>query len=229
MTTNTCTIYDNHSALTDTVWAYQNTIACDAASASISSNCSALEQKKKEETKPMFNFNEMFKPVEKGLCKFSIDGNIAVKTSAGYRTFDIKTQKLINCSNFAFDADNLFWVIPTTKVSAGDIIMFNNAPHMVLEVLEKTIKVFNYSNSTVVEIIPESFIFMGKTCFYKKISSPFAAAMKSNAGMSSMMKMIMMSQMFGGKDFNPMMLMLLNKEDIFNDDIFGMGEEDGNN
>ena len=52
-------------------------------------------------------FNGMFKPVARGYCKISMDGQIAIKTTSGYKTFDPKTHKLINCSDFAFDMDEI--------------------------------------------------------------------------------------------------------------------------
>ena len=35
-------------------------------------------------------FNGMFKPVAKGYCKMGMNGQVAVKTSTGYKTFNIK-------------------------------------------------------------------------------------------------------------------------------------------
>lgn len=140
-------------------------------------------------------FNGMFKPVPRGNAKLAMNGKIAIRTSTGYKTFDVKTKKLVNCDNFAFDMDNMFWVVPTFKVEVGDIILVNNKPRAVLEVNDNSIKTFSYDDSTIVETVPEAHVFMGKTYCYGKIFSPF-----SNMGgnMSGMMKMMMMSQMFGG-------------------------------
>lgn len=73
----------------------------------------------------MFNFdgmfNGMFKPVARGCCKMSMNGKVAIKTSTGYKTFDVKKKKLTNCDNFAFDMDGAFWVVPTFKVVVGNL------------------------------------------------------------------------------------------------------------
>lgn len=160
-------------------------------------------------------FGDMFKPVARGCCKLAMNGKIAVKTSTGYKTFDIKTKRLTNCSNFAFDMDNAFWVVPTFSVECGDIILVNNKPRCVIEVNNNSIKTFSYEDSTIDEIVPEHHVFMGKTYCYGKIFSPFTNMTKDNNSMQSIMNMMMMSQMFGGNSsvnngFNPMMFMFMN-------------------
>lgn len=80
-------------------------------------------------------FNGMFGKIGSGMCRLSMNGNIAVKTSGGYKTYSVKTGKLTNCDNFAFDlGDDFFFVIPTNKVSSGDIILVNGKPKCVKEV-----------------------------------------------------------------------------------------------
>lgn len=158
-------------------------------------------------------FNGMFKPVAKGHCKIGMNGQIAIKTSSGYKTFDIKKKSLVNCDSFAFDMDGAFWVVPTFKVDKGDIILVNGTPHCVIETNENSIKTFSYENSTINEVIPEHHVFMGKTYCYGKIFSPFMNMSKDGGeGMSAMMNMMMMSQMFGGdnSNMNPMMFMFMN-------------------
>lgn len=162
-------------------------------------------------------FNGMFKPVAKGYCKLGVNGQIAVKTSSGYKTFDLKNKRLVNCDNFAFDADGMFWVIPTFSAAKGDIILVNGKPRCVIDVSKDEIKTFSYEDSTIDTVIPERHVFMGKTYYYGKIFSPFANMMKSEDGLGNMMSMIMMSKMFGGdknstnsnfNDMNPMMMMM---------------------
>ena len=95
----------------------------------------------------MFNFGNMFDgmfaPVKNGMCKISMDGKIAIKTSTGFKTFDVTTKHLTNCSNFAFDMDGAFWIIPTMNVQVGDIVLVNGTPRAVLEVMPNSIKTFS--------------------------------------------------------------------------------------
>lgn len=170
-------------------------------------------------------FNGMFKPVAKGYCKMGMNGQVAVRTSTGYKTFNIKTNKLTNCDSFAFDMDGAFWVVPTFKVERGDIILVNGKPRCVIEVGKNSIKTFCYEDSTIDEVIPEHHVFMGKTYCYGKIFSPFMNMSKADGAMDSMMKMMMMSQMFSGNTgsgmagMNPMMFMMMGKDNPF-DNMF---------
>ena len=194
-----------------------------------------------EEENNMFDFgnmfNGMFKPVARGYCKMGMNGKVAVKTSTGYKTFDTKTNKLTNCNNFAFDMDGAFWVVPTFKVEKGDIILVNGKPRAG----KNSIKTFSYEDSTIAETIPEHHVFMGRTYCYGKIFSPFMNMSKSDGAMNDMMKMMMMSQMFGGNTtgpnntngMNPMMFMMMSNgsnmfENMFDGAFdFGFNAEDG--
>lgn len=192
----------------------------------VSFNLKDLKDKQeleKEERKEeyMFDFgnmfNGMFKPVAKGYCKMGANGKVAIKCNGGYKTFNVKTMKLTNCNNFAFDMDGAFWIVPTFKVNVGDIILVNNEPRCVIEVGKDVIKTFSYRDSTIQETVPEHHVFMGKTYCYGKIFSPFMNMTKNDSSMQSMMNMMMMSQMFGGNNganagmsgMNPMMFMMM--------------------
>jgi hypothetical protein len=160
-------------------------------------------------------FGNMFRPCPTGNCKMAMNGQVAIKTATGYKTFDFNEKTLVNCTNFAFDMDGMFWIVPTFKVERGDIILVNNKPNCVIEVLDNSIKVFSYENSTIDELVPEHHVFMGKTYCYGKIFSPFMNIGKDDNNLSSMMTMMMMSQMFNGNNnsnngFNPMMFMFMN-------------------
>lgn len=186
-------------------------------------------------------FNGMFAPVAHGYVKMGMNGEVAIRVGNDYKTFDIKRMKLVNCDNFAFDMDGMFWVVPTFKVECGDIIMVNGKPRCVIEVKDKSIRTFSYENSTIDEIIPEHHVFMGKTYCYGKIFSPFMNMDKSDNMMSNMMQMAMMSQMFGGNTsnnngfmgMNPMAMMFMmnnnNGGNMFSDmfaGAFNFGEDE---
>ena len=44
--------------------------------------------------------NGMFGKIGPGMCRLSMSGNIAVKTSNGYKSYNVKEGKLTNCDNF---------------------------------------------------------------------------------------------------------------------------------
>lgn len=145
-------------------------------------------------------FNGMFGKLGAGMCRLTMNGRIAVKTSSGYKSYNVKTGKLTNCSNFVFNiGDDFFFIIPTNKVDVGDIILVKGTPRCVIEVDKKTLKVMNYEDMTIDTLVPERHVFMGNTYFYGKIVSLMGStAGKGKDGMKQMMQFMMMSQMMGG-------------------------------
>ena len=156
----------------------------------------------KVEEKSMFDnvMNSMFGKIKPGQCRLSMNGNIAIKTSSGYKTYNMKTHRLVNCDNFVFNdiMDDMFFSIPTNHVKKGDIILISGAPCCVIEVVNKNeIKVLNFETNSIESKLPERHMIMGEQYFFSKIVSVFgnnfAGGKKSN--MSKMMKMYMMTEM----------------------------------
>lgn len=177
----------------------------------------------------------MFGKISPGCCRLSMNGGIAVKTSSGYKTYNVKTGRLTNCNSFVMDiADDFFFVIPTNKVEKGDIILVNGAPKCVIEVVNKNeIKVMNYNDSTIDTIVPERHIFMGNTYFYGKIVSMFGKNLfKGKKGTNKILQYMMMSEMFKGSDdkggLSSMLPFMMMNGNGFSDmfDMFGEDDED---
>lgn len=185
------------------------------------------------------SFKGMFGKVDNGMCRLSMNGNIAVKTSNGYKSYNMKEGRLVNCANFVFPmGDEMFFIIPTNKVEAGDIIIVAGLPKCVLKKDSGTITVINYEDSTVETILPEHHIFMGETYFYGKVVSMFGEDIIGGGkkSMNKIMKFMMMSEMmkgFGGNSQNnpmanmmPLMMMSGgNMGDLFSG-IFDFGDKD---
>lgn len=173
------------------------------------------------------SFNGMFGKMSADMCRLTMNGNIAVKCSNGYKTYNVKKGTLTNVTNFCFNVgDEMFFVIPTNKVEVGDIIIVGGRPKCVTEVNKKVITVIDYENSEVRQVVPERHVFMGSTYFYGKIVSMFGNMFKEGKGLGNVMKMMMFSQMMGGNQsnngFSQMMAMSMfmgNKENPF-DGIF---------
>ena len=183
----------------------------------------------------MNSMNGMFGKVQSGKCRLSMTGGIAVQTTGGYKAYNVKTGRLTNCSNFVFDAcDDFFFVIPTNNVEIGDIIFVNKLPKCVIGINKKSIKVINYEDSTVEEILPERHVFMGNTYFYGKIVSAFGTdLLKGKGGMKNIMSYMMMSEMMKGNSGNggglssvfPLMMLNGGMTNIF-DGMFDFGDGD---
>lgn len=154
-------------------------------------------------------FNGMFARIGDGMCRLGLNGNLAIKTSNGYKTYDVKTGRLTNADQFCFDiGQEFFFVVPTTKAKTGDILLIDGKPKCVIENnANKTIKVMDYENSAIQEIVPERHFFMGQMFFYRKIVSMFGSNnfLKKGKGISGMMgmmfKMNMLKSFMGGEGF----------------------------
>jgi len=145
-------------------------------------------------------FNGLFGKIKPGMCRLTMNGNIAVKCSNGYKTYNVKKGTLTNVTNFCFNVDEMFFVIPTNHVEVGDIILVQGKPKCVTEVNKKIITVIDYENSEVRQVVPERHVFMGSTYFYGKIISMFGNMFKGGKGLGNVMKMMMVSQMMGGNN-----------------------------
>lgn len=190
-------------------------------------------------------FNGMFGRIDPGNIRLDVNGNIAVRTTNGYKSYNMKTGKLINCNNFVFDiGEEFFFVIPTNKVEKGDIILAQGKgggrkPKCVMDVNPSFITVINYEDSTVEQILPERHMFMGNTYFYGKIVSMFnfSGGKGKKNGFENILKYKMMSEMMGGKNNannngmgNLMMLGMMSNggfSDMFNfDGIFNFDNDE---
>lgn len=144
------------------------------------------------------SFQGMFGKVAQGMCRITMDGDIAVRCSNGYKTYNVKKETLTNVTNFCFNGDEMFFVMPTKHVVVGDIILIGGKPKCVTKADKKVITVIDYENSEVRQVVPERHVFMGSTYFYGKIVSMFGNMFKNGKGLGNIMKMMMFSQMFGG-------------------------------
>lgn len=147
-------------------------------------------------------FDGMFGMVAPGMCRMSMSGKVAVKTSSGYKTYDVEKERLTNCDGFVFDVgEEFFFVVPTNKAKVGDILLIGGKPRCVRAIDGKTLSVLNFEDSTIETVLPERHVFMGNTYMYGKIMSMFGNIGKGK-GMKSMMKMMMLSSMFGSNSGN---------------------------
>lgn len=142
----------------------------------------------------------IFQKVEHGKCRIALNGQIAVWTTNGYKTFSNKTGTLINCNQFVSQfGDDYFYVVPAAKVKEGDIILVNGTPRCVMKVDKNLLTIMTYETGAVEQIIPERRIFMGNIYFYRKIMSPMMGMFgKGKAKAGKMLRLMMMSDMMKG-------------------------------
>ena len=144
-------------------------------------------------------FNGIFGKIAPGMCRVTMNGDLAIKTSNGYKSYEVASGRLTNCNNFVFNIGEEFcFVVPTNRVKKGDIILANGKPRCVVEAAKDRITVINYEDSTVEQLLPERHIFMGNTYFYGKIVSMFGNNLKGGKGPGKIMKYLMLSEMMKG-------------------------------
>lgn len=159
------------------------------------------------------NFNGLFGKIASGMCRLTMNGNIAVKCKNGYKSYNVAKGTLTNVTNFCFNiGDEMFFVIPTNKVEIGDIILVGGQPKCVIDSAKNDITVIDYDSSEIKHIVPERHVFMGSVYFYGKIVSMFGNSFKNGKGLGNMMKMMMMSNLMGNgnnssNNFGQMMAM----------------------
>lgn len=167
-------------------------------------------------------FHGMFGKVDKGMCAMSMSGNIAVRTSNGFKSYDVDNKRLTNVTNLCFDASDLFFVMPTSKVQTGDVILVKGAdgkPHPKCVIRfndeDKSIKCIDYETSEIKEIVPERHVFLGSTYFYGKIVSLFGkGSLKGKGAMGKMLQLMVMKSLMGGNNTG-------NSNGIGSSDAFG--------
>ena len=183
-------------------------------------------------------FGGMFGPVPKGDCRLGLNGLIAVNVNTGgvprYKTYDVESGTLTNCSDFALEMDDSFFLIPTMSVKRGDIILGDSGPCCVIESGKTEIRVFSYPRGTIEEMVPEHHIFMGNSYCYAKIVSPLANMMKGKGGLNRTLRLMMFSRMLQGGQgtaggmANPLLWMLMagGENKLLGDLFEGCMEED---
>lgn len=152
-------------------------------------------------------FNGMFGKVDAGLCAMSMSGKIAIRTSNGtFKSYDVEKKRLTNVTNLCFDASDFFFVMPTSKVQIGDVILVkdaDNKPHPKCVIRfndeDKSIKCMDFETNEIREIVPERHVFMGSTYFYGKIVSLFGnAGFKGKGLMGKLLQLMVMKSFMGG-------------------------------
>lgn len=198
----------------------------------LSYNNNVKKEQKKESNDSMFDasnmMNKYFGKIQNGMVRLSMNGDMAIKTSNGYKTYDVKSGTLTNCDSFVFDiGSEFFFIIPTNKVETGDVILASGKPHCVIKAESNRIEALRYEDGSIVTIIPERNVMFGRTYFYGKIVSMFGKITGNNGdkGMKNMMKYFVMSEMMGKNSSGnsgmnsmlPMMMFMGNNsmEDMF--------------
>lgn len=167
-----------------------------------------LTEENKKEKKSMFNFD--FGKVTSDAVRVSMYG-IAVKNVDGrYVSYDKTSHSVMDVEILNMPAGDFLYKMPVAikDVKAGDVIIHNRVPMFVVETHESTMKVIDIREGTEKEIYltksPFGFNFATKVVSLMDMTG--TKADESNP-FGAMLPFMLMGD---NKDFDPMMLMLMN-------------------
>ena len=153
----------------------------------------------------MGSFGGFFTKIGPDMCRLTTNGQIAIKTTSGYKSYNLEKGILTNQDNFVFNVgQDFFFAMPTNNVKAGDVILIDGKPKCVVKVITKNeIQVINFETSVKETIIPERHILFGHQYLYSRIRSLFGSNLTSKKGMTGvfkgMMQMQILNSLFGNK------------------------------
>ena len=190
-----------------------------------------LNDNNNKENKKMNGINFDFGKVTSDSVRLSLYG-IAVKSVNGnYVSYDPKSHSIMDVEIVNMPVNGMLYKIPVAikDIKAGDVIIHNKVPMFVVEVHESTVKVIDIREGAEKEIYPTKNIF-GFNFMTKIISLLDLSNSGANADnpFGNMLPFLMMNE--NGKDFDPMMLMLMNggKFDTSNPMLMYFMMKDGN-
>ena len=167
-----------------------------------------LTEENKKEKKSMFNFD--FGKVTSDAVRVSMYG-IAVKNVDGrYVSYDKTSHSVMDVEILNMPAGDFLYKMPVAikDVKAGDVVIHNRVPMFVVETHESTMKVIDIREGTEKEIYltksPFGFNFATKVVSLMDMTG--TKADESNP-FGAMLPFMLMGD---NKDFDPMMLMLMN-------------------
>ena len=231
-----CSCYDDVAPFLNHIkMKYDNKITidnCAASSISVSDACSSTildgiyyttttssydhairypELNDNKEDKKMNGINFDFGKVTSDTVRLSLYG-IAVKSVNGnYVSYDPKSHSIMDVEIVNMPVNGMLYKMPVAikDIKAGDVVIHNKVPMFVVEVHESTVKVIDIREGAEKEIYPTKNIF-GFNFMTKIISLLDLSNNGANADnpFGNMLPFLMMNE--NGKDFDPMMFMLMN-------------------
>lgn len=170
-----------------------------------------LNDNNNKENKKMNGINFDFGKVTSDAVRLSLYG-IAVKSVNGnYVSYDPKSHSIMDVEIINMPVNGMLYKMPVAikDIKAGDVVIHNKVPMFVVEVHESTVKVIDIREGAEKEIYPTKNIF-GFNFMTKIISLLDLSNNGANADnpFGNMLPFLMMNE--NGKDFDPMMFMLMN-------------------
>lgn len=202
----------NTTTTTTNPWTFTIPYSADWETVSTADLADFVNSKKKEKEKGnnmMFNFD--FGKITSDSVRMSMYG-IAVKNVEGrYVAYDSANHSVMDVDVLNMPANDFLYKMPVAikDIKTGDVVIHNRVPMFVVEVHASTLKVVDIREGAEKEIYltksPFGFNFATKVVSLIDLSNSGANA---DNPFGNMLPFLMMNE--NGKDFDPMMFMLMN-------------------
>ena len=163
------------------------------------------EKKVKEETNMFSNLGSSFGKVGSDQFRLSING-LAVKGKDGkYITFNPETRELVEVTTGFFDdMKDLLFLMPTTELEVGDIILHQNKPYYITVSKDNVVKGIDFEDAIESTLVPKTNVFGMK--YYTKVFNCLGT--NNILGTDIASNPMMAYALMGGKDFDLSKIMM---------------------
>ena len=157
------------------------------------------EKKVKEETNMFSNLGSSFGKIGSDQFRLSING-LAVKGKDGkYITFNPETRELVEVTTGFFDdMKDLLFLMPTTELEVGDIILHQNKPYYITVSKDNVVKGIDFEDAIESTLVPKTNVFGMK--YYTKVFNCLGT--NNILGTDIASNPMMAYALMGGKDFD---------------------------
>lgn len=157
------------------------------------------EKKVKEETNMFSNLGSSFGKIGSDQFRLSING-LAVKGKDGkYVTFNPETRELVEITTGFFDdMKDLLFLMPTTELEVGDIIIHQNKPYYITVSKDNIVKGIDFEDAIESTLVPKTNVFGIK--YYTKVFNCLGT--NNILGTDIASNPMMAYALMGGKDFD---------------------------
>ena len=163
------------------------------------------EKKVKEETNMFSNLGSSFGKIGSDQFRLSING-LAVKGKDGkYITFNPETRELVEVTTGFFDdMKDLLFLMPTTELEVGDIIIHQNKPYYITVSKDNVVKGVDFEDAIESTLVPKTNVFGMK--YYTKVFNCLGT--NNILGTDIASNPMMAYALMGGKDFDLSKIMM---------------------
>ena len=163
------------------------------------------EKKVKEETNMFSNLGSSFGKIGSDQFRLSING-LAVKGKDGkYNTFNPETRELVEVTTGFFDdMKDLLFLMPTTELEVGDIILHQNKPYYITVSKDNVVKGIDFEDAIESTLVPKTNVFGMK--YYTKVFNCLGT--NNILGTDIASNPMMAYALMGGKDFDLSKIMM---------------------